>query len=565
MQRWLLLVGVIATPSFAATLTGSVTDDNGVAVYKARVLVLNDLSLALSQRKNTDFNGRFHFDLDPGPYRILLLREGFQPVFEAILILHEAEQLKVDLRLKPLEAIANNREDPKAKNEENRANRIKEVIRGSNLNPMREESLYAYAQTSPSASVDTSVAGQIRSGSRRDLQGELEQTNSLEVKTRISDTMALASAYSDIKNFLGQNTVDYAATMSFDLPAADMALMVQTRRHGDFPDHIGDRAQFTANYGVDLPMATVVDFQASKNPTSDQRFLSLSQKMTLELGQSRVSGQLNAADWRDQGDSYASRAQVSIRWQNLDLPFISAATEVESLNAGGIQTQREATWVAFQNTGTGSGPRFKSEFGYQNQPDAHAWMQRHRFGMTLGLVALEAHYTDERNLLSLTSTDLYGSYLPGNATPYLHEGFVDDHSREFGLEVGFKATTSIDALITWQRTQNHGQVRYNRLEGFFRNDAEHEEDRLMLGVQVRDYDATFHYTYAYNQSASTNFALQALSYRQNFSPFRSKALGLQVELILQDTPDISAWYLFERLPWLEARENWYEGRLALQF
>lgn len=555
----------MATPCFAATLTGSVTDDNGVAVYKARVLILNDLSLALSQRKNTDFNGRYHFDLDPGPYRILLLREGFQPVFEAVLILHEAEQLKVDFKLKPLEALANNREDPKAKNEENRTNRIKEVFRGSNLNPMREDTLHAYAPASQVDHENPAVAGQIRSGSRRDLQGELEQTRSLEVKTRISDTMALASAYADAKNALGQNTVDYAATMSVELPEAVLALMAQTRRHGDFPEHVSDRAQFAAKYGEDLPMATVVDMQASKSASADQRFLSLNQNMTLELGQSRVSGQLDAADWRDQGDSYASRAQLGVRWQSMDFPFISGATEIESLDAGGIQTQREAVWMAFHNVDKGSGPRIKSEFGYQDQAGAHAWMQRHRFGITLGLVALEAHYADERNLLSLTSTDLFGSYLSSNATPYLHEGFVDDHRREFGLEVGFKPTTSLDTVFTWQRTRNLGQVRYSRRADFFRNDAEREEDRLGLGVQVRDYDATLHYTYAYNQSTSANFALQALSYRQNFSPFRNKALGLHLELILQDTPDLSSWYLFESLPWLESRENWYEGRLALQF
>ncbi len=563
MQRMLILVGVLATPAFAATFTGTVTDDSGVAVYKARVLVLHDLSLALSQRKNTDFNGLYHFDLDPGPYRILVLKDGFQPVFEEILILHEAEQFKVDFQLKPREALANNREDPRGNREETRANRIKEVFRGSNLNPMRAESLYASARFSPSPADKQGFAGQVRSGTRRDLDGVLEQTRSLEVKTRIGDNMALRSAFTDTRDTVGEKTAEYAAVVDFNLPATTLMLAAETRRHGDLPDKVSDRAQLEASYGEDQ-MSTAVELQTSKASATDQRVLSLRQKASAEFGAQQLAGELTASDWRDQGQAYANRAQLTARWQNQEVPWFAIAATLDRLEAGDLQTNSETTWLIFHNGKPGAA-HFSSELGYLDRPEGPSFVQRHRLSVPLGGLALEAHFTDERELVSVNDSDLYGSYLSSNASPYLHEGFVDDHRREVGLELALQPTPQLRTVLSLQQTNDVGEVRFSRLEGFFRNDAERDEKRLGLGLELRNYDASFHYSYAQNHNDVADFTQQALSYRQSFNPFRNKALGIQVELTLQDTPDVPSWYLLERLPWLEHRENWYEGHLALQF
>ena len=67
MRNWLLMLATLSVPCFGATLKGVVTDDNGIALYKTRIIVTHDLSLLISHAKRTDFNGLYHFDLNPGP------------------------------------------------------------------------------------------------------------------------------------------------------------------------------------------------------------------------------------------------------------------------------------------------------------------------------------------------------------------------------------------------------------------------------------------------------------------------------------------------------------------
>lgn len=547
----------LGLPCFGATLKGVVTNSDGMAVSKARVLVVHDMALVLAQRRNTDFDGRFHFELDPGPYRIFILKRGFRPAFSSILILDEQEEINLD-------QILDTESENTADKNEDRATRLKEVFRGSNLNPLHQVDVPLYIRASLAPRETTGFVGSVRTGSRRDLDGSLERLSAVEVRTRLGSSVSLTSSLATEARDHGDDATRIRAEMDMQTSALGLAVEAEAIQ-GTYDDAYSRRAVVKVGYGDMVRLKTGVGATATRLPDAEQRQLRLTQEVHYGLGLHQLAHQVALSDWRDGESGFARRAVLHTDWQHEALKWFAVSLDHDALELVNQPAAHDThVWLKADN---GAQPvKVSAAVGYQSDGHQDSWVQRHGIAGQVGPVSVQLNYRNDRDYRPLTSGDVYGSYLHTPMAPHALESFVAMHHTGFGLEMGLEHGAGLSSRLDWRRADDTGEVLFAPVAGVFLAAAGRREDRISYGLRSSYLDAGLTYTYSDNSGDNGAYIRQALAYRQALAPFRNKAMGLSVELSVQDNPNLPAWWLLAELPRsFDNNEHWYEGHLAFQF
>lgn len=549
----------LATPCFGATLKGTVSNNDGMAIPKARVMVVHDMALLLAQRRNTDFNGRYHFDLDPGPYRIFVLKRGFRPAVIKLLIVDEQEEINLDHFLATESEATASRTDDRAK-------RLKEVFRGSNLHPLRSEGIPRYVRANQITSEPAGFAGSVQTGSRRDLDGSLERVNTVALETRLNKVLSLKSSLSTEAGGQGVDTTQITAEMAMQTTRLDLGLEAESIRGSRVEEGYSHRAALSGSYGIQaLEMNTGVQIVATRIAEDDQRQMSVDQSLQYKLGGHQLSHRASVAEWRNQDTSFARRTSLQTDWQHKALPWLGVVSEVDSLALESGDAESSRLWVRGANDGK-SKFRIMSNFGYHHDGEDDALVQQHSVGSTFGLVSLQVDYQDEQDYRPMSSGDVFGSYLRSPIAPHANESFFANHSRSVGLDIGVSHGSGWISHVNWVHLEEHGELLFAHQNQLFRDAAAHEKNRVDYALHSQPFSASLVLSYSENEAEIASFQQQSITYRQTLYPFRNKGMGLHLELSMQNNPNVPAWWLLEELPWMmDGSDNWYEGHVAFQF
>jgi hypothetical protein len=99
---FLLATGALGQGSYTAQVRGTVTDQTGAVLQKAKLTMTND-GTGISSSASTDSNGQYVFNgLRPSTYTVKVESAGFQEAVQKNIVLAVAQQATLDFVLKPL-------------------------------------------------------------------------------------------------------------------------------------------------------------------------------------------------------------------------------------------------------------------------------------------------------------------------------------------------------------------------------------------------------------------------------------------------------------------------------
>jgi uncharacterized membrane protein len=101
MKRIVLLLIIFSGISYAAELTGKISNQESIPVSGAKIIIFNEISVIFAQRIFTDRNGSFKVELAPGNYLVWITKDGFQTYFEQVLLPSGKFQKRVNWIMHP--------------------------------------------------------------------------------------------------------------------------------------------------------------------------------------------------------------------------------------------------------------------------------------------------------------------------------------------------------------------------------------------------------------------------------------------------------------------------------
>lgn len=559
MRRWLIVMLGIAMPTMAANIKGTVTSADGRKLTKARVILLHDLVAPLAQRTSTDFNGLYKLQLDPGPYRLLILKRGFRPEMKRILVLSERES--IDL-VHVLEVSGNG--DQKAQDERNKDMLKTMLRRNQHRDPLRSVVMEVGYTPQMAAAPEHFLVGSMSTSSHRRLNGEMAKHAEVALQTQINEAVSLRSS---LKQEVGDATGTEARHLKADLGME--VDNIRLRLGGESLSGLGDDfthlGQVRAHLGETYKGETEIQFLESQVEGVDQNEYLAAQSLEYELGGHQLLHEFEYQGWRHLDDDFAERVSIATAWQPAFSKSLSLAVEHQDLHVADEGLDLSRLWLGWNKT-FNDAFSVDSKMGYLWRDATDLWVHEHRLVARQSTWSVSATYKRDQAFQSYRQHDIYGIHGQQHLTPYMTESFYLKEEERLSLDMGLEHGYSLYSGFMAERLRDQASFLYSHNSSSYRGDASRELERFVYLLTSRNWGASIELGLARHESDDYTFSQEQMAFKQNLSPFRNKALGMQLELRVQRRPELPGWWLLSEMPMeLDSDGRWYEGRLGVQF
>ena len=557
MTKWLVFALVLTTPCFAGKLKGTVVSDEGRPLSGARIVIFHDMALLVLQQGTSDRNGQYFFTLEPGPYRIYVLKKGYQPFHGRTLVVHERDTVVLVHKLEKEVALSESKSS------------LKDILRRSNLKPdkkMNQEFLIARDLELPQTR--ETFRGSVQTESRQSLQGNLEQFSSVRVKTQLAHGMALESSMtSSNHDHYANPTTQIQAGVSVNLNQVALDISAESIRLSKAVEPNRSKAvSISGDYGTGHQSSTSLSMVQSLRNAEEQESFSLVQKNAFQMAGHQLVNQARYTTWETNGIEHATKADLKTQWKPDPGAKLGLQTDVDYLNLDQGTRTAAKVWLTGDHMDPQERFAIESKIGLRKEQQDEEWVQKHQITAQTGAVELQAHYSQDCNFNALAARDLFGSYLQNPQTPYSNESFYKTTSQAFWLQSRLIHSQRWHSQLKWSRHQDTADLLYAGRPEDFKTEAGHSRQILGYSLHAPKLGARLELNHAQNQSDEVRFETSELVYGQSLNPFRNKAMALLIEFRMKNNPTIPAWWLLQEMAWKNGQlGTMYEGQLSLQF
>lgn len=559
MTRWILLV-LMGTGFHlsAGKLKGSVRTDEGRPVNRAKVFVLHQLSSVLVQQGTTDRNGSYLFTVHPGPYRVVVLKKGFQVDLQRILVLSEFDEAQLEHAMIAGEAVA-----------KGKADKIKDLLRNGSRDPFRPELEYHVGKGFDYAPPrQQSFAGRVDNDTRQGLSGDLETTSSVRVSTKINNAVSLDSSVSSGKSdFEGLGAKQIKAGFRVDWQGGALGVAAESIQRTDTPGTESSRGlSLAGSYGDRMRSGTRVSLVESRSNGDQQKRLSFSHDLRYQVGAHQFTHGAGLTNWDKDGIGNLRKAAVSSNWTYGRQMPIGIGTKMDILDLPSERVTNARLWVQGDTEQLNRRWSLSSRVGVSQFDDDDSLIQRHNLTANMGKLRMQADFQDENQVQAYAAADLYGGYMVQPVTPYNNQGFFHRKSREIGMQSYLEHGRGYGSKVFFKRNDEEGSLLYALGQAQVRNQSVMQSRHFGYSFHSDRIGARVQLTHGFYESDTYDFKGSEILYGQELSPFRNRGMLFELELRMKNNPTLPAWWLLEASPW-EPGDNgmFYEGRLSLQF
>ncbi|MCB1043309.1 MAG: carboxypeptidase regulatory-like domain-containing protein [Acidobacteria bacterium] len=545
-MKWLLLA-LASNLAWSATLRGTVEGDNNRVLSGAKVVIVHELSMVMVQRITSDRNGSYQAMLPPGPYRVMVLKKGYFPLVENLIL--PADQSVVELHHQLQNELA-------APNERNLTN-IKHILRNSNREPHKELS-QPTIDLETLVEPDTSLLGSVSTRATQNLNGELAYVSAFEMTTEINgiriETAVKQHSGSQSADALNFDTEVYVPVHQWQIAVA--AHSIESQENDGRTKSVG----ITTSRSGDVNLKSSVIYRESRPDLVEEQHFEINQAVGHNLARNRLEHALDAQAWI-QDDTTASLAQIT---SHMELPTeMPIAVDAHYAVAQEGDSRLDRGSVAFRVAKQfGRNVNTKAGFGITTEGQA---LHDHQITAQLGSLSLICQYSDHRAVSGVTESDIYGSINGSTLTPYQFSGLIDMEEELLTAGLIWKPRFSFNAQLHWQGQAHEATPIYgvdSRLSG----QSEMTGDRWSLAFSSARSNRQLRVDMARWQANNGLVRQKEVTYSQALSPFGQQGLQFALELSVADQPEVPMWWLLSQLPWNpEASATYYEGYVRMLF
>ena len=555
MRLFLLFLSALV-PCFGATVTGKVRAD-ARPLSDAKIVVFHEMALIFLQRGVSDRNGQYVFNLEPGPYRIWVLKEGFFPRKVKVTILKRDQQIKLDHDLLPNDLV------PRSETTQY----LKKYLRNRNKEPYRSTEGPVLIDTSLTPSPDQSLVGTVSSQTRQDIQGGTGQQSTVEVATWLNDQIRVDSRLTNERyTDSSDETLQIQAGLTMDLNALGLEVRAESIQPMEERDQTGGSKHIavTGQYQRDFKTTTSISYRSSKDGSFDQQEVQLSQTVDYSILDQPLKHEVNLTGWEQNNQSLAERATVVTSWKQNPEGVLGLRTDLDTLALEDSRTTITKFWMTGEHQAESW--QFQSRLGVQQEEDNQDLIHYYRIHSDWGHFRFAAEYSEDSQLQPYSSRDIFGLYLPRPITPYANESFYSNNNRETGVSLGYDHGRGWNSQMNWSQSQDRARLLQAHNAAFFKPEAEHQSRYYAYSLASDRLGTRIELSHGVNEGDQVDFSHTGLRYTQLLNPFRGKGPGIFVELQMTSHPVIPAWWLLDEMPWDPEIDNtWYQGHLSLQF
>jgi hypothetical protein len=545
------------TPCFGATVAGKIRSDTR-PLSDAKVVVFHQMAMIFLQRGVSDRNGQYVFNLEPGPYRIWVMKEGFVPRKVEVTIIDRDQEVDLDHNL-----VVN-----KTSPERQATQTLKKFLRDRNKDPYRTLNGPELIDPGYAPVVDQSIVGTVTSQTRQGIEGGTGQSSTVEVATWLNDQVRVDSRlinerYADTAG----DTMEIQAGVSMELRSLGLDVRAESIQSVEEESQLNGSSKFlqiTGHYEQDFMTRTSLSYRSSEDGSFDQEEVSLAQHLDYAFGDQALSHEITLTGWQQNDDVLAQRALVATSWKHRPESILGLRTDLDTISLERERTTISKLWMTGEHeTDT---LRFHSRLGVQHQEETSGLVQYHQVSSEFGNVQVSAKYIEDTGIQPFSSRDVFGVYLPRPVTPHANESFYRSPSREAVLSLGYAHYGGWSSRVDWADSRDNAHLLQARNDNTFRSHARQDAHYYAYSLSSDRWGSRLELNHGRNESEETSFTSTGVRYTQLLNPFRGKGPGIFVELQMTNHPAIPEWWLLEELPWDPGIDNtWYQGHLSLQF
>ncbi len=554
-MKWLFLVLTLTAPSLAATLHGTVLNEENRPVSGAKVILFHDLASILIQRGISDRNGFYQFEIGPGPYRVFVIKKGYRTLRAQIMALKEKERIdRTHILLRPMDE----RQNPQK-------NDLKSILLDSQRKPYRflHGDLLPEPQFSPVQ--PPSFSGVFRTAARHDLQGNLKNRSALDVQTKLADRIQMQTGFiKDGHENSRQGALRVRAGLSLHLAPAQLEAEAESiQGQGETRPNHSSRFAFSADYGNRVKLSTATSIKQSTSSEWDQEERTLTQQVAYQLFEMPIQHRASFREWRTHLEALARQVSLQTQWAARPRGAWGLSSRIDRLEIDETKYTRFKLFATQAHEGNHLA--LHSRVGVLHEDGQNALLQHYQVNIDLGLAQLTSAYEQDAFLAAYAVYDLFGSYLE-LSMPYRNESFFERETANAMLRLKFASGFSLHSELYWEHYREQAALLFARNLNDFKPEASLNTHRYGYAVESKRLGASLEWVYSHNRSQELGFNQHQLSYLQTLSPAQAKGLHFYVEFQVKRQPTLPAWWLFQMLPWNPNETlTHYEGQVKMQF
>jgi hypothetical protein len=561
LSKWLFALGflLVSAQGWTATLKGRIVSQDGRGVSGAKILVFNDLAAMMMLRSSSDRNGRYQFSIDPGHYRIFILKKGYQPINVKTLISHEQATFELNHDLSPELDVTENQNGDSLKRILRRTNRDREPNRDLVGLPLAQQNIRMQPL------VDDSLQATVSTSTYQDLGGDVSHQETVHIKTRINSAVEVRSSFSQDRASRDPGARQIAAGVSLDLRHVQLDASASTIDSID--QQVLGRSrdvQIGGSYGSKVQARTQVRMNESETAADNHRQLSVDQSLAYQLRTVPVSHDLKFSEWERNSQDFARQAQATTTVM-LPSQRFGIQAELDTLKIADQSHINSKLWSKLGNSQTTQPFQWETQFGVAWEGSDESLIQQHQAAWKNGNTTISLRYLQDISYEAMTAYDIFGEYARTHLTPYINEGFYQQEQDLSELNVILDHGSDWGSSISLMHNQQESELLHSENAAFMES-AAMEATTLTYQIQALPYGSDLTLSHSQNRGNQAEFNTTGLTYAQAFSPFRMRDLKFIVELSVRNQPGVPSWWMLHDLPWDVAQtDTWYEGQLRVNF
>ncbi len=550
-MKWLLLA-LASGFTYGATLRGHVEGESERSLSGAKIVVTHELSMVLVQRVTSDRNGIYQTSLPPGPYRVIVLKKGYLPAIESVIL--AAERSVIDLKhvLESEMTLGNNRD----------LTEIKHILRNSNREPHKDlmSPIPARELLASLTPQDTSLQGSLATRTLPGFSGSAGYVSEFAMTTEVKgvriNTAVTRQSGRQLQESLEVNT-------DVTVPVRNWSLMVGAGNIESANKSLDAGTQslrvVTQHTGL-VDLTTEYSFQESRTAEQKEQAYALSQSVRHRISDSEMNHQFEARSW-DQAHDDLWMLQYGADWKSQREPSLSMKAGVEYADSVNQQVSRSQLHVRHQSA-LGDRWTLSAQLGVTDRAD---FQHDYQAAARLGSISFFGGFADQQHLTAVTEQDIYGDYLENNLTPFQVESLIDRSVKETTAGLELPLVSSWRSQVSWShRDEQSMLISGDVLE--YDQAASIKSQTWQCSIAEPHLDRELKLEFSDLEGSDMSFRQQTLSYRQNLLPFGRNQVHFAFELSAARQPRVPMWWLLNETPWdPSAASTYYEGHVRMLF
>lgn len=561
-MRWILLTLGLVLPAYSASVHGLVQTPEKRPISGAKIVIFHELSMVLVQRIVTDRNGVYRVNLASGPYRLVVLKQDYHPVFEKLLLRHDDAEKKLTHELVSVLTVAD---------QENMRN-LKHILRNSDREPLKQRRGVIEPQLAWQRPGELGLAGEIATSAKPGLDGSVGWASQVTLRSLLRDHIEVEAELTREQSERTDRSLD---VQHVDAEVAwvddSWSVRLEGGSSGESESQLEDGSQHLAassHLSRSLDWKGNLDVRESRRMDGTQTLYCLDQGLRHRVGQRSLEHQMEVQRWEDGTGMDATSADYCVYLANGTHHPLGLSGHFSSLESGDMVWQTTEIRVSGVACLVGRKLNIASEVGVNRHAEEEFVVHNHRLTADFGDWRLHAGYHRGADFEAMSSAQVYGPHFRDPLVPDYFESFFFDFvtRSEMGVDVDFLGDWRGHVSIS-QREETADLVSSLTDEKFNQIASVNSRQGLCV-LENRAWAGQLSVGLSHQSNEVVSFRQTEVAYAQEFNAFvdggRIPSFFVMVKVARQ--PNVPGWWLLTEMPWNPDHQNtFYEGQLRMVF